>query len=92
MSSARTVFPFYDSSESPFNAVNLGTQTSVPGVSESEPSYTYVLNCPCGQMLKEPTEDAIVEVAQAHLRERHPDLADHYVREDILFMTVKYRD
>ena len=56
------MFPFYDSSESPFNAVNLGTQTSVPGVSESEPSYTYVLNCPCGQMLKEPTEDAIVEV------------------------------
>jgi len=36
--------------------------------------------------------DEIVDVSFAHLREKHPDLAEHYVRDDSLFMAVKYRD
>ena len=31
-------------------------------------------------------EDDLVEKAFAHLREKHPDLADEYQREHILFM------
>ena len=37
------------------------------------------------------TEDEIVEVAFAHLREQHPDMADDYEREHILFMAIKLR-
>jgi hypothetical protein len=57
----------------------------VSGPSE-ERQYHYVLDCPCGEILTGDTEDDIVEVSQSHLRERHPDLADVYEREHILFM------
>lgn len=42
------------------------------------------LQCPCGQLLEAPDEDTLVEIAQAHLAERHPDL--EYSREEILFI------
>ena len=57
----------------------------------SEPQYQYILQCPCGESLKGDTEDEIVEIAFAHLREKHPDMADHYEREHILFMALKLR-
>ncbi len=44
------------------------------------------LQCPCGQMLVADTEDDLVEKAFAHLREKHPELANTYAREDILFI------
>jgi hypothetical protein len=53
--------------------------------------YHYVLQCPCGAALSGETEDDIVEVSFAHLREKHPDMADEYEREHILFMAVKLR-
>ena len=56
-----------------------------------EKTYEWVLDCPCGQRLTGPSEDAIVETSLAHLAEKHPDMADHYEREHILFMAVKYR-
>jgi hypothetical protein len=51
-----------------------------------ELDFHYVLDCPCGQVLTGDTEDDIVEVAFAHLRELHPDMADGYEREHVLFM------
>ena len=42
------------------------------------------LQCPCGEFLQGANEDDLVEQAQRHLRERHPNL--EYDREDILFM------
>ena len=59
----------------------------------AEPSsdYEYVVRCPCGTALTGATEDEIVEVAFAHLREAHPDMADDYEREHILFMAIKLR-
>jgi hypothetical protein len=48
--------------------------------------FHWVLDCPCGATLTGSTEDEIVQVAFAHLREKHPDLADDYEREHILFM------
>ena len=42
------------------------------------------LNCPCGEALTGKDEDALVEVAQAHLAQAHPGM--HYEREHILFM------
>ena len=44
------------------------------------------LACPCGEMIRGDDEDDLVEKAFAHLREKHPDLADEYQREHILFM------
>lgn len=56
-----------------------------------EKTYEWVLHCPCGERLTGASEDAIVEVSLAHLAEKHPDMADTYEREHILFMAVKYR-
>jgi hypothetical protein len=44
------------------------------------------LQCPCGELLEAASEDELVEKADAHLVERHPELAGHYSREQILFM------
>jgi hypothetical protein len=60
-------------------------------VTSSELEFHYVLQCPCGAALSGDTEDEIVEVSFAHLREQHPDLADEYEREHILFMVIKLR-
>jgi hypothetical protein len=51
-----------------------------------ELQFHYVLDCPCGTTLSGLSEDEIVEVAFAHLREKHPDMADDYEREHILVM------
>ena len=56
-----------------------------------EKKYEWVLDCPCGTRLRGASEDEIVEVSFAHLAEKHPDMADSYEREHILFMAVKYR-
>ena len=60
-------------------------------MTSSGPEFEYVLRCPCGTAFTGATEDEIVDVAFAHLREQHPDMADEYEREHILFMSVKYR-
>jgi hypothetical protein len=52
-----------------------------------EIQFHYVLRCPCGETLTHDTEDGIVEVSLAHLKEKHPDL--EYEREHILFMAQK---
>lgn len=56
-----------------------------------EKRYEWVLDCPCGERLRAPSEDEIVEISFAHLAEKHPDMAEAYEREHILFMAVKYR-
>ncbi len=56
------------------------------GSKSGELEFHYVLNCPCGEALTGLTEDEIVEVSLAHLREVHPDMADTYEREHVLFM------
>ena len=59
---------------------------STTGDDASDLRFHYVLDCPCGLRLSGSSEDEIVEVAFAHLRELHPDMADDYQREHILFM------
>lgn len=55
----------------------------------SDLAFHYVLDCPCGTTLTGLSEDEIVQVAFAHLREVHPDMADDYEREHVLFMARK---
>jgi len=57
----------------------------------SDSEFQYLLRCPCGVALAGATEDEIVDVSFAHLREVHPDMADEYEREHILFMAIKVR-
>jgi hypothetical protein len=49
----------------------------------------WVLRCPCGETLTGDTEDEIVAVATEHLKAIHPDMADNYGPEHILFMAQK---
>jgi hypothetical protein len=49
--------------------------------------YHYLLNCPCGEVLSGQSEEEIVETAFAHLRQKHPDVACDYDREDVLALT-----
>lgn len=56
------------------------------GPTSGELEFHYVLNCPCGEALTGLTEDEIVDVSLAHLGEKHPDMADTYEREHVLFM------
>jgi hypothetical protein len=51
-----------------------------------------VLQCPCGEQLTAPDDDGIVEVAMRHLKAVHPDRADEYEREHILFMAFELPD
>jgi hypothetical protein len=60
-------------------------------VTDDERGYEWVLVCPCTTRLSGATEDEIVDVAFAHLAERHPELADQYERDHILFMATRFR-
>jgi hypothetical protein len=44
------------------------------------------LICPCGELIEGEDEDDLVEKANRHLEDKHPDLAGEYTREQILFM------
>ena len=65
-------------------AMHDGSPTTGEGASELQ--FHYVLDCPCGAVLTGDSEDDIVEVAFTHLRAEHPDMADTYEREHVLFM------
>jgi hypothetical protein len=56
----------------------------------TEREYYWLLRCPCGDALEGASEDEIVDVAFAHLREKHPDMAEEYEREHILFMAQRF--
>jgi hypothetical protein len=58
-------------------------------MSSTEREYHYVLRCPCGASLTGDTEDDIVEVSFAHLREQHPDMANTYTRDHVLLMALR---
>lgn len=71
----------------PFLAGHLEPAAEVQSVNTAgDPTFHYVLNCPCGTTLTGLSEDEIVQVAFAHLRDAHPEMADEYEREHVLAM------
>jgi carbon monoxide dehydrogenase subunit G len=58
--------------------------------STNERRFVWVLRCPCGTALEGASEDEIVETSFAHLREAHPDMADAYERDHVLFMAQRF--
>ena len=51
-----------------------------------------LLQCPCGEEITAPDDDALVELTQRHLTDAHPDRAGEYQREHILFMAIDLPD
>lgn len=43
------------------------------------------MKCPCGLWIREIGEDALVDAARQHLREAHPEKAEAYTRDEILY-------
>jgi predicted small metal-binding protein len=45
-----------------------------------------VLTCECGYSCRAETDDELIALAEAHMREAHPDLVGKFRREDLLEM------
>jgi len=44
----------------------------------------YVINCDCGYVARGETEEELLTVAEAHIKDAHPDLVGKVKREDLL--------
>ena len=44
----------------------------------------YVINCDCGYQARGETEDELIQDAEAHIKEQHPDMAGKVSREELL--------
>ena len=42
------------------------------------------ITCECGTVIRGESDDAVVEGAQAHMRQDHPELVDKVSRDDLL--------
>ncbi len=45
-----------------------------------------VINCECGQTIRGETDDELVQKAERHVNENHPELVGKLSRDDILAM------
>ena len=46
----------------------------------------YTISCDCGYVSRGETEDELLEVANRHIEEVHPEMAGRVSREDLLAM------
>ena len=44
------------------------------------------VNCPCGEVVTGENDDELVANAEAHVRDKHPEMVDQMTREKILSM------
>jgi len=44
----------------------------------------YVINCDCGYAAKGETEDELIEVANKHIEDAHPEMSGKVTREELL--------
>src|SRR5919108_2270747 len=49
-------------------------------------SMAYLINCDCGYVSRGETEDELVDEANQHIDEVHPDMAGKVSRDDLLAM------
>jgi predicted small metal-binding protein len=47
---------------------------------------SYVINCDCGYVSRGDTEEELVDEANRHIQDVHPDLAGKVTRDDLLAM------
>jgi predicted small metal-binding protein len=46
------------------------------------------VNCPCGEVVKGNDDDELVSNVEAHVRDKHPEMAGSMSRDQILGMAV----
>jgi predicted small metal-binding protein len=63
---------------------NLPRTESIPGTEGG--TMAYVISCDCGYVSRGETEDELVEEANRHIEEVHPDMAGQVSRDDLLAM------
>jgi predicted small metal-binding protein len=44
----------------------------------------YVINCDCGYVVRGEDEDELIQNAEAHIQDAHPDMVGKVSREDLL--------
>jgi len=49
---------------------------------------SYIINCPDGVTVKGETQDELLDNAEAHIRDAHPDLVGKVTREELLSQAV----
>lgn len=49
-----------------------------------------VVHCPCGENVEGATDDEVVTHVEGHIADKHPELAGHYSREQILSMAHEH--
>jgi hypothetical protein len=45
-----------------------------------------VINCECGVVCEGATDEEVLDVAERHVQEHHPDLVGRITRDDLLAM------
>ena len=45
-----------------------------------------IINCECGYVVRGETDDELLEKAEAHIRDAHPDMIGKVSRDDLLGM------
>ena len=45
-----------------------------------------VINCACGETIRGESEDEVLDSAQEHVRNEHPDMVDQFSRETLAGM------
>jgi predicted small metal-binding protein len=46
-----------------------------------------LINCECGYVVRGETDDELIERAEVHIKETHPDMVGKVSREDLLSMS-----
>ena len=49
-------------------------------------TMAYLINCDCGHVSRGDTEDELVDAANRHIEDVHPDMAGKVSRDDLLAM------
>ena len=47
------------------------------------------IDCPCGETVRGETDDELVANAEAHMREKHPDMVGTMSREQLIGMATE---
>jgi predicted small metal-binding protein len=49
-----------------------------------EKRMTKLINCQCGRTIRGETDDEVIEQAQQHIRDNHPELVGSVTREQLI--------
>jgi hypothetical protein len=62
----------------------------VRGSPRAEEAAMKAIHCPCGEVVEGETDDDVVEAAEQHIQEKHPEMVAQYSGEQILSMAHEH--